>query len=89
MEAMACGVPVIGTRVRGIRDVVIDGRNGVLCEPNPASIRSSIEAVLCDAPLRKRLIEGGLEYIRTSSTLEHVLATEVAILQSAEGGRAA
>lgn len=89
LEAMACGVPVIGTRVRGIRDVLMDGRNGVLCAPEPDSIRSSIQAVLSDVALRARLIEGGLEYIRTSSTLEHVLAREVAILQSVEGGRAA
>jgi len=42
-EAMACGKPVIGTRVGGILDQVIDGYNGFLVEPrNSAQIAERI-----------------------------------------------
>lgn len=46
IEAMACGVPVIGTRVRGIKQVIEHGVTGVLCEPDDQSLLQAIESVL-------------------------------------------
>lgn len=43
LEASACGVPVIGTNVAGIRDVINSGVDGVLIDsPNSATIVSTV-----------------------------------------------
>lgn len=36
MEAMACGLPAVSTRLVGIPDLVFDGETGLLIEPNDA-----------------------------------------------------
>ncbi|HEX4054943.1 MAG TPA: glycosyltransferase family 4 protein [Tepidisphaeraceae bacterium] len=60
IEAMAAGVPVIGTNVPGIRDVIRDGENGLLVPPrNPQALANAIEKVLSDPSLHEKLSAGG------------------------------
>lgn len=42
MEAMACGCIVIGTKVRGIKELIDDGESGFLCEQPSTSINAAI-----------------------------------------------
>jgi glycosyltransferase involved in cell wall biosynthesis len=37
IEAMAAGVPVVGTRVDGVVDAIRDGSDGLICEPGDAA----------------------------------------------------
>ncbi|MBU4511567.1 glycosyltransferase family 4 protein [bacterium] len=65
LEAMAAGLPVIGTPVGGIPDFLEDRKTGLFCEvQNPQSIAEKIKKILEDGELRKILIENGLNLVR-------------------------
>jgi glycosyltransferase involved in cell wall biosynthesis len=61
MEAFARGRPVIGARAGGIPDIVEDGVNGLLVDPNdPASIADALVRALGDSALLGQLAAGAV-----------------------------
>ncbi len=65
LEAMAVGLPTIGTPVGGIPDFLVDGETGVFCQPHdPASVAQTVRRLLDDAALREKLTHAGPRLIR-------------------------
>ena len=90
LEAMACGRPVIGTNVQGIRELITDRVTGLLCEPHPDSLRAAICDVLNDEPLRIKLGAAARAHVAERFSLERVAEMESALLDEiAEGVRMA
>ena len=59
IEALAVGLPVIATSVGGIPEVVQDGENGLLCEPdNTEALAQAMTCLAEDVELRRRLSVG-------------------------------
>jgi glycosyltransferase involved in cell wall biosynthesis len=55
LEAMACGVPVIGSKVDGSREALLDGQLGSLVDPNiPDELVEAITSTLTNGSRRKR-----------------------------------
>ena len=60
MEAMACGRPVVATKVGGIPELVRDGVDGVLVEPEDVlGLGEAISTLLDDSELRRRMGSSG------------------------------
>ena len=70
LEAMACAIPVIATRVEGIPYFIQNRSNGLLIPPADAgAIFQAVLRLMDDETLRNQIIEGGLKTVR-SHTLE-------------------
>lgn len=63
LESMACGVPVIATRVGGHRETVIDGKTGFLVDFDPKEIAERIMLFLRNPELSNNLGKNGRIWI--------------------------
>lgn len=77
IEAMACGVPVIGADVPGINAVIRHGENGWLCRTDASSIREAIQTVLSDTALQQRLGSNAHRYVMEHYDLDKVVEMEL------------
>ncbi len=73
LEAMSCGTPCIATRVSGSEDIVEDGRNALLVEPeNPRALAQALHILIENAPLAARLAIEGRNTVLLSYRLSHI-----------------
>lgn len=81
LEAMSQGLPVIATEVGGVPSVISDRDNGLLAPPADAeAIAVAVQRIIWDSALRRRLVEGGLEYAR-GHTVEAETARMIRIIE--------
>ena len=74
-EAMACGVPVVGSRAGAIPEVVEDGQTGLLVTPRSAEAMADAIATLArDNDKRKRMSENAVARVRKHFTLADSVA---------------
>ena len=60
MEALACGIPTVATRLSGVPELIEDGQTGLLAEPGePASLGDALVATLADPVAARRRAERG------------------------------
>jgi glycosyltransferase involved in cell wall biosynthesis len=75
LEAMAIGVPVVGTRVIGSEDAVDDGVTGLLVPyADPAALAAAVRGILESPDLSRRLRETASERVRRVYSREQCAA---------------
>ncbi|WP_434415984.1 glycosyltransferase [Nannocystis pusilla] len=90
LEAMACGVPVIGANVGGIAHTVAHGETGYLVPPSdPDALADKLALVLSQPRLARRLAQLGLQRVHALFTWEKVAARLADAFAAAAGRRPA
>lgn len=85
LEALAAGVPVVGSRIAGIQDVVTDEVDSLLVAPADEAALAAALARLQDPQLRQRLRAAGLELARREYGFARVVSRLETIYRRAVG----
>jgi glycosyltransferase involved in cell wall biosynthesis len=73
LEAMACGLPCVATRVSGTEDIITHGVNGLLVEPEDyQSLAQALLALLRDPARSSAYGKAAREMIEQEYALEHI-----------------
>lgn len=90
LEAMACGVPVIATDVRGCREAIAGGEGGELVPVrDAAALAEALRKLAADPDERRRLGAAGLARVEDHYTTTHGVAPVVGLYRRIEASRSA
>lgn len=74
IEAFACGVPVVATAVGGFKEIIEDGKNGLLVESGDSSaISEGILRILEDSNFAEKIVKQAREGVERKYTMEKCL----------------
>lgn len=83
LEGLACGKPVVSTRVGSIPETVEPGRNGFLTEPgNVDKLALSVVQLLTDTELSRKMGREGRERVARSWSLETMVGGYQSLIES-------
>lgn len=81
MEALACGVPTVSTKLSGIPEIVIDGVTGLLANPgDPASLNGVITAMIERGSAAAEFAEPGRALVTSEFDLRASIAALTELL---------
>lgn len=84
VEAQACGVPVVATRVGGVVDIIEDGKNGILVPPaDSKSMADAIMRIFKDVDLAKELAENAYAKVKEKYSVELMVKNTLDVYREA------
>jgi len=90
LEAMACGTPVVASRVGGIPEVVVDGETGWLVPPgDPTALAEALRVALADPARARRMGEAGRRRVEAHFSWDRIAERTLAVYRDAIAAKAA
>lgn len=84
VEAMACGVPVVGTGIGATGELVEEGITGLLAAPDDASsFATALGRLAKDATLRREMAKQGPEVVRQRFTVDTAVENVMKVFEHA------
>lgn len=80
IESMASGLPVIAVKSPGLVEIVEDGVNGLLVDPNEQSIAEAIRTLMNDSDLWQKLSTNGRRIAEETYSKSSVVAKEINLI---------
>jgi glycosyltransferase involved in cell wall biosynthesis len=75
LEAMSAGLPVVGTRVGGLPELIEDGVTGITVKPrDPRALADALITLLENESLRRSMGREGREKVLASYTIDRMIA---------------
>jgi glycosyltransferase involved in cell wall biosynthesis len=76
LEAMSVGTPIVATKVGGIPEIIEDGKDGILVEPeNPEELAKAILRLLSDVNLRSLISSNAYKKVKEEYSIEKYTKT--------------
>ncbi len=89
IEAAACGLPVVASRINGTEDFIRPGETGAFIPHDPAGIAAGLRPLTRDPALRKRMGDAARRLVESRYTWDRVAEeTEAAYLAWQQGAAA-
>jgi glycosyltransferase involved in cell wall biosynthesis len=87
LEAQAAGLPVVACATRGVPDVVMHGRTGLLAPPgDAAALADLVRQLLTDHALRARMRAAAADYVVGERSIDAAVATLQPLLSAIRTG---
>lgn len=83
IEALRAGLPVVGSNVGGIPELVVSGETGMLAKNTPEAWAAALEPLLCDPERRRRMGTGARAHYERAFSLGRMVRETLAVYRRA------